>query len=57
MNTMPSCSRRLEKVAFSLKNPYLWEWHEHLYRKEFRTGTLDEPPEPHFDGKRQLPCP
>ena len=26
------------------------------YRKEFHTGTLDEPPEPHFDGKRQLPC-
>ena len=42
MNTMPSCSSRLEKAAFSLKNPYLWEWHEYLPSKEFHTGTLDE---------------
>lgn len=25
-------------------------------RKESHTGTLDEPPEPHFYGKRQLLC-
>lgn len=24
MNVIPSCSRRSEKVAFSLKNPYLY---------------------------------